>query len=99
MAASASVDLKLSDVAAAHRGPMTKSTGNATAQVKQMLADLSRLIEALDRRVPHLERLGEARIAREAAELRERAASLIQQLEGEEVKLTPTPKPPHETQS
>jgi hypothetical protein len=46
-----------------------------------MLADLHRLIEALDRRVPRLERLGEADIVTDAADLRARALSLIQQIE------------------
>jgi hypothetical protein len=46
-----------------------------------MLAELRRLIEALDRRVPRLERLGEEQIARDAAALRERAANLISQIE------------------
>jgi hypothetical protein len=51
-------------------------------QSKQMLCDLYELIAALDRRVPQLERSGELRIAHEAAELRERAMSLIQKIEG-----------------
>jgi hypothetical protein len=46
-----------------------------------MLADLHRLIEALDRRVPRLERLGEAQIASDASDLRARALSLIQRIE------------------
>ncbi len=48
----------------------------------EMMADLERLVEALDRRVPRLERLGEARIAGEAAELREKALALIAKLAG-----------------
>ena len=48
-----------------------------------MLADLYQLVEALDRRVPRLERLGEAQIAHDAAALRERAVSLIHQIEGD----------------
>jgi hypothetical protein len=53
-----------------------------TAQAREMLSDLYRLIEALDRRVPRLERLGETQIAHDAADLRERALSLIQRIEG-----------------
>lgn len=60
---------------------VTRNDG--TAQAKDMLSDLYRLIEALDRRVPRLERLGEAQIAHDAAELRERAVSLIRRIEGE----------------
>jgi hypothetical protein len=48
----------------------------------ETLAALYRLIEALDRRVPRLERLGEAQIAGDAAGLRSRAISLIQDIEG-----------------
>lgn len=51
------------------------------AQARQMLADLNQLIEALDRRVPRLERLGEPQIAHEAADLRARAISLIRKVE------------------
>jgi len=53
-----------------------------TAQARDMLSDLYRLIEALDRRVPRLERIGEPQIAHDAADLRERALSLIQRIEG-----------------
>jgi hypothetical protein len=53
------------------------------AHAREMLSDLYRLIEALDRRVPRLERLGEAQIAHEAADLRERAVSLIQRIESD----------------
>jgi hypothetical protein len=52
------------------------------SQTTEMLADLYFLIAALDRRVPRLERAGEAQIAHDAAELRERAISLIMQIEG-----------------
>ena len=46
-----------------------------------VLADLYRLIEALDRRMPQLQRSGEAQIARDAADLRQRARQLIRQIE------------------
>ena len=55
---------------------------NTAAEVQEMLSDLSELIAALDRRVPRLERIGEAQIAKDAADLRERALSLIQRIEG-----------------
>jgi len=41
---------------------------------------LRELVDALDRRVAQVERLGEARIAREAAGLREEALNRIQEL-------------------
>ena len=61
---------------------MTISTDPRSSQTTQMLADLYFLIAALDRRLPRLERAGEAQIAHDAAELRERAVSLIKQIEG-----------------
>ena len=42
---------------------------------------LQELIAALDRRVPHVERVGEADIAREAAALKARALKRIKELE------------------
>lgn len=42
---------------------------------------LRELIEALDRRVPHIERTGEIQIARDAAVLREKALKRIAALE------------------
>jgi len=42
---------------------------------------LRELIEALDRRVPHIERTGEIQIARDAASLREKAFKRIAALE------------------
>jgi hypothetical protein len=41
---------------------------------------LRELVDALDRRVAHVERLGEARIARQAAALRKDALHRIQEL-------------------
>lgn len=51
-----------------------------TADRDRALAALRELVEALDRRVPHVERLGEVRIAREAAGLRKEAAKRIEVL-------------------
>ena len=62
--------------------PSPAAGENTTAEVQEMLSDLSELIAALDRRVPRLERIGEAQIAKDAADLRERALSLIQRIEG-----------------
>jgi hypothetical protein len=47
---------------------------------EHVLAALGELIEALDRRLPHVERLGEVRIAREAAALRNEAKARCEQL-------------------
>lgn len=54
---------------------------NKETPAAQILRDLHQLIEALDRRVPRLERVGEAQIARDASDLRERASKLILQIE------------------
>jgi hypothetical protein len=54
---------------------------NEETPTAEILRDLHQLIEALDRRVPRLERVGEAQIARDASDLRERASKLILQIE------------------
>jgi hypothetical protein len=59
---------------------MSKAT---TETAREMLSDLYRLVEAIDRRVPHIERSGEAQIAHDAADLRKRAVSLIRRIEGD----------------
>jgi len=48
---------------------------------RETVAELRRLVDALDRRVPHLERLSEPAIARDAANLRQQAVDLIRQIE------------------
>ena len=50
----------------------------------RIIAALDELIEALDRRVPHIERVGELRIAGEAASLRSDAVKRIDELKREE---------------
>ena len=62
---------------------MLISKESKAAQAREMLGDLYRLIEALDRRVPRLERIGEAQIAHDASDLRERAVSLIRRIESD----------------
>jgi len=47
----------------------------------QLIARLRELIDALDARVPHLEREGEVHIADDAAALRAKALARIAQLE------------------
>ncbi len=58
----------------------TRKTAPATVG-KEMVGDLQHLIEAIDRRAPHLERIGEAAIARDAADLRRRAVALMRAIE------------------
>jgi hypothetical protein len=47
------------------------------------IRELLELIAALDRRVPHIQRAGEASIARDAAALKARALKRLEELEGE----------------
>ena len=46
----------------------------------QIIATLREFIEAIDSRVPHVERAGEAQIARDAAALRQEAVNRIEEL-------------------
>ena len=46
----------------------------------RVIAALSELVEALDRRVPHVERAGETQIAGDAAKLRNDAMARIAEL-------------------
>jgi hypothetical protein len=61
---------------------MTVTATDPVALAQGMLADLHRLVEAIDLRTPRPERPEEARIARDAAELRARAVVLIHYIEG-----------------
>ena len=62
---------------------MVMSRHNGTAQIdrSRTLRHLRELIAALDRRVPHVERVGEIAIAREGRALREKALQRIAELE------------------
>lgn len=51
------------------------------AERKRAVRHLRQLIEALNQRVPHIERAGEAKIARDAAELMEKALARLKALE------------------
>jgi hypothetical protein len=50
----------------------------------QTIKELREFVAALDRRVPHVERVGEAEIARDAATLRTRALRRIEELARED---------------
>ena len=52
---------------------MAIETEVAAVHARATLDDLRRLIDALDRRVPRLAQVGAEQIARDAADLRERA--------------------------
>ena len=63
---------------------MSGNQGIARSDRKRKLRHLHELIAALDRRVPHVERIGENEIAREGRALRERALQRIAELEASE---------------
>jgi chorismate mutase len=48
---------------------------------KRVVRHLRQLIDALNRRVPHIERVGEAKIARDAADLMGKALKRLKELE------------------
>ena len=54
---------------------------NVDADRKRAIRHLRQLIEALNRRVPHIERVGEAKIAHDAAELMKQALKRLKALE------------------
>jgi hypothetical protein len=54
--------------------------GERELKTKSIVATLRELIEAIDSRVPQVERAGEAQIARDAAALRQEAVSRIEEL-------------------
>jgi hypothetical protein len=60
---------------------MSGKKGTAQSDRTRKLRHLHELIAALDRRVPHVERIGEIAIAREARTLREKALQRIAELE------------------
>jgi hypothetical protein len=55
----------------------------------ELQRELRELIAALDRRVPHIERSGEAVIARDAARLREQAIKRLAELEHHQSSTSP----------
>ena len=60
---------------------MSSNKGAAQSDRTRKLRHLHELIAALDRRVPHVERIGETEIAREGRALREKALQRIAELE------------------
>jgi hypothetical protein len=60
---------------------MSSNKGITQSNKTRKLRHLHELIVALDRRVPHVERIGEIEIAREGRALRERALQRIAELE------------------
>jgi hypothetical protein len=61
--------------------PKKQAEPQTNADRARQIRHLRELIAALDRRVPHVERSGEAAIARDAAALRDKALKRIAALE------------------
>lgn len=57
-------------------------TASKNADRKRAARHLRQLIDALNQRVPHVERAGEAKIAADAAELMKKALKRLKALEG-----------------
>lgn len=57
------------------------TASDADAERKRAIRHLRQLVDALNRRVPHIERVGEAKIARDAAELMKQALKRLKALE------------------
>ena len=57
-----------------------KAAGDRDADRECLIADLEAVVEALDRRLPRVERLGERQIARDAAVLRQKAVARLEAL-------------------
>jgi hypothetical protein len=55
---------------------------NNSAARKLAIRHLRQLIDALNSRVPHMERAGETKIAADAADLKEKALKRLKVLEG-----------------
>jgi hypothetical protein len=62
---------------------MPRHNGNAQSARTRTLRHLHELIDALDRRVPQVERIGEIAIAREGRALRDKALQRIAELESD----------------
>ena len=60
------------------------TSGVIEANRTQRIRHLRQLIQALDRRMPHFERRGEAAIAREAADLKHKAVERLRALGDDE---------------
>lgn len=65
------------------RGNQRMSDTSLNDKSKQQIRHLRELIAALDRRVPRIERVGEADIARDAAELKKKALARLAELQAD----------------
>ena len=69
--------------AGTHQGTYRMANRSTTKppSLAKLARELKELIAAIDRRVPHIERAGEAKIARDAAALKARAVKRLATLE------------------
>ena len=84
--------IELDSTRTAHASYMSSNKGIAQSDRSRKLRHLHELIAALDRRVPHVERIGEIEIAREGRALREKAFQRIAELEAT-LETSPTQEP------
>lgn len=63
---------------------MIDTTARTAGEKREILTDIYRLIEALDRHVLQLDRLGRLQLTHHVADLRHRAVSLIQRIEDDD---------------
>ena len=71
-------------------GPRAEWRPSVAMTADERARELDELIAALDRRVPHVERAGEAEIAQEAANLRAKAVRRLEELTGRDHPDLPT---------
>jgi hypothetical protein len=60
------------------------------AERRRTIRSLHQLVDALNRRVPHVERSGEAAIAQDAADLMRKALERLKELEAESERVRPS---------
>jgi hypothetical protein len=77
---------------------MSRSKSSTESDRTRKLRHLHELIAALDRRVPHVERIGEIDIARDGRALREKALQRIAELEAS-METSQTQGPPPDERS
>lgn len=75
----------------ATRGSTPRKVGMAMTN-PELTRALIELIEALDRRMPHVERVGEASIAQDAAALRDKARKRLSEIDQQNASATLDPR-------
>jgi hypothetical protein len=74
---------EICDIDAATLRDLTSMITKGVRSTAVLIRHLRQLVDALDRRVPHVERTGEEQIARDARALKEKALQRLMELERE----------------